>query len=298
MRHPAVALLAFAGLAACGGESITTSPLAADATLAPTATVAGQAGSASTNTIVVSESDISRQPENTPPARNWVLYSRLAGTGAFVTGPGTPPLGVGSITLETPTSADKVQLFNYDHVGTPLSQVSSMSYSTYRTAGTGQQVTAINVEVDVNGAAPGGFTTLVFEPVYNTTQGAVVNGQWQSWDAYNGGNAIWWSTRAIGGVCAFTCYVTWNQIVAANPDAVIVGGFGLNQGSGNPGLVSSVDALHFDTPTTSVTYDFEPYHVATSKDACKNDGWRTLRRADGSSFKNQGDCVSYTNTGR
>ena len=39
-------------------------------------------------------------------------------------------------------------------------------------------------------------------------------------------------------------------------------------------------------------------HVATNKDQCKNDGWKTLTRADGSTFKNQGDCVSYTNNGR
>ena len=295
MRHTALALLAFAGVAACSGDSIT-STLAADAARARGGT--DQAASASSNVVVVSESDIHRQPENTPPTGHWVLYSRLAGNGAFVSGPGTPPLGIGSVTFETPTGADKVQLFNYDHIGTPLSQVSSMSYSTYRTAGAAQQVTAINLEVDVNGAAPGGFTTLVFEPVYNTSQGAVVSGQWQTWDAYNGGNAIWWSSNPIPGAPNRDTFVSWNSIVAANPDAVIVGGFGLNQGSGNSGLVSSVDALHFDTPTTDVTYDFEPFHVATNKDACKDGGWRTLRRADGSSFKNQGDCVSYTNTGR
>jgi hypothetical protein len=36
----------------------------------------------------------------------------------------------------------------------------------------------------------------------------------------------------------------------------------------------------------------------TDKDGCKDGGWQTLTRADGSPFKNQGDCVSYTNTGR
>lgn len=39
-------------------------------------------------------------------------------------------------------------------------------------------------------------------------------------------------------------------------------------------------------------------NVATNKDQCKNDGWMTRTRADGSTFKNQGDCVSYTNNGR
>jgi len=34
-----------------------------------------------------------------------------------------------------------------------------------------------------------------------------------------------------------------------------------------------------------------------SKDACKNNGWKTLQDANGKTFKNQGDCVSYFATG-
>ncbi len=295
MRHPVLAAFALAGVAACAGDP--TSPSAQNADLALSAGAAAS-GAGGNGAVVVTESDITRQAENTPPTDDWVLYFRTAGNGAFASGPGTPPLGVGSLTLATPTGADKVTLFNYDHVGTRLADVRSMSYSTWRTTGTGQQVAAINLQVDVNGAAPGGFTTLVFEPVYNTAQGAVVNGTWQSWDAYMGGNAIWWSSNAIPGAPNRDTFVPWSTIVAANPDAVIVGGFGVNQGSGNPALVSSVDALHFDTPSVSVTYDFEPYRVATTKDACKNDGWKQVKRADGTGFRNQGDCVSYTNTGK
>jgi hypothetical protein len=44
------------------------------------------------------------------------------------------------------------------------------------------------------------------------------------------------------------------------------------------------------------TYD-EGRH-ATNKDDCKDGGWMDLVRDDGSTFKNQGDCVSYTNTGK
>jgi hypothetical protein len=36
---------------------------------------------------------------------------------------------------------------------------------------------------------------------------------------------------------------------------------------------------------------------AGGKDACKNDGWRTVRKADGTASKNQGDCVSCVNHG-
>jgi hypothetical protein len=253
---------------------------------------------ASCVTTTVTESDIARQPENTPPARNWVLYTRNAGNGAFQNGPGNPPLGSGSLVLTTPTGADKVTLFNYDYAGTALSSVNKIGYSTYRVSGSAQQVAALNIEVDVNGAAPGGFTTLVFEPVYNTGQGAVVDGQWQTWDAYNGGNAIWWSSNPIPGAPNRDTFVTWNTILANNPDAVIIGGVGINQGSGNPALTTAVDAFSFGTTSACATYNFDVFKVAENKDQCKNGGWQTYKRSDGSSFKNQGDCVSYTNNGR
>ncbi len=252
------------------------------------------------NTVVtVTDDDVARQAENTPPTRNWVLYTRNAGTGTFRVGPDTPPLGVGSLEFVTPTGADKVFLFNYDHIGVALAGIDALGYSTYRTSGAvANQVPAINIQVDVNGSATGGFTTLVFEPVYNTSQGAVQDGVWQNWDAYSGGQAIWWSTRAIPGVCAFSCYVSWNTIVANNPDAVIVGGFGVNQGSGNPALTAATDALKIGANGDSITYNFDPFRVAATKEDCKNGGWQTFRRADGSTFRNQGQCVSYVNTGR
>ena len=41
-----------------------------------------------------------------------------------------------------------------------------------------------------------------------------------------------------------------------------------------------------------------PSDVPTNATACKSGGWRHLHRFDGSTFKNQGDCVQYVNTGR
>lgn len=38
--------------------------------------------------------------------------------------------------------------------------------------------------------------------------------------------------------------------------------------------------------------------VATTKDECKKGGWADMTRADGTSFKNQGDCIQYVNTGK
>lgn len=34
------------------------------------------------------------------------------------------------------------------------------------------------------------------------------------------------------------------------------------------------------------------------KDDCKDDGWMTRTRADDSTFKNQGDCIQYRNSGK
>jgi hypothetical protein len=216
--------------------------------------LAAPASAASTETVT--EADVTRQVENTPPTDNWVLYTR-AGTpptaGAFVDGPATPPLGGGSLELTTATGSEKVFLFNYDHVGTAIGDVDDIAYSTYRQAGDAQQVAALNLQVDYNGAAAGGFTTLVYEPVYNNGDQPVVTGEWQGWQADEG---RWWSTQPINGQCAGAtgaCFRTWEQIVANNLDAVITGGVGVNQGSGNPGLVSNVDAFTFD----ETTYDLE-----------------------------------------
>jgi hypothetical protein len=41
-----------------------------------------------------------------------------------------------------------------------------------------------------------------------------------------------------------------------------------------------------------------PLPVPTNKEQCKNGGWMTLVRADGTHFKNQGDCIQYVNTGK
>lgn len=247
---------------------------------------------AAPSTEVVLEADVTRQAENTPPTDNWVVYTR-AGTpptaATFREGPATPPLGTGSLELTTATGGEKVFAFNYDHVGTTLSEVDSVSYSTYRSAGSAQQVAALNVQIDLNGTeTPGGFSTLVFEPVYNTDQGVVVSNEWQDWTA--SGSGVWWSTQPINDQCAgatAACDRTWDEIVASNPNAVVLG-VGPNQGSGNPGLTTAVDAFTFD----ETTYNFEsvaPKPVkAESKEDCKNGGWQNFQ----TEYKNQGDCVS------
>ena len=283
--------IALAATAAC-----TTDPTAPNVKSSELA-IAGVAA-VSTGSVVVTESDIARQIEDTPPTRSWVFYTRVASpaTGAFVVGPSAPPLGAGSFEMSTPLGTDKGTLFNYDHVGTRLADINAIRYATFRdpaSTAPAVQLPSINIEVDFNGPAiAGGYTSLVFEPVYNADEGAIQSGVWQTW---NGIPGIWWSTRPINGCAVVPCYQSWSDIVAANPNATILGGFGVNQGSGSGGLIAATDALTLGVDGARWIYNFEPFRTPVTKDDCKNDGWQHVTAADGSLFKNQGQCIKYVN---
>jgi hypothetical protein len=293
-RAPTITIALLATLAACNPESVTPSD---DTALAPSL------ATSASGATVITEADITRQAEDTPPLDNWVLYTRLAGNGTFRVGPGDPPEGVGSLELVTPNPAglDKVTLFNFDYHATPIANFTALGYHSYQSsAAIPIQLPSLNLTIDINGGTlnPGEFATLVFEPVYNTAQGAVVPGVWQDWDAIFGGQALWWLTRDHPIIGPRGTTVTWNAIKAALPNATILGGIGINQGTGSPALTASVDAFVVGVNGNTTTYDFEPFVTASNKDDCKNGGWQNARRSDGSPFKNQGDCVSYTNTRR
>jgi hypothetical protein len=226
-----------------------------------------------------------------------VVEQRAGSTYAFASGPATPPYGSGSFQITMADGVGKITLFTWNHVGTRLDSIASMGISTYRSSASTNPITqfpSINVEVDFVGDGSS-FTTLVFESYYTYGQGALDT--WQSWDAILGGDAIWWSTKDIPGVCAFNCFVSWDTIVANNPNAVISGGFGVNTGSGwNGNFEGAADGLAIN----GTVYDFEPgipvIGPPTSMDECKNGGWQQFNTPR--YFWNQGDCVSYVQTGQ
>lgn len=61
----------------------------------------------------------------------------------------------------------------------------------------------------------------------------------------------------------------------------------------DPGYGQIVDFDNTVVDETTYTYD-QP----ASKDECKQGGWSDLTRQNGTSFKNQGDCIQYFNTGK
>lgn len=234
----------------------------------------------------------------TPPvnSQGWSTNDTNAGgTVDFVVDP-TAPAGVGALQLTTDASTTaKAQYFH--GTNTPLANVTELSYYT-------RQVSASFVGGDpayqlitfLNGGTAG-FTTLVFEPYQNPQLGPVIPNLWQSWDVDSG---LFWSTRTVTcsngtivGTAGGPATYTLNDIKTICPNAVVAA-FGVNIGSNNPLYNVYTDLVDFN----GTTYDFEPYLVASNKDQCKNGGYNNVKRADGSSFKNQGDCIQYVNTGK
>ena len=208
----------------------------------------------------------------------------------------TAPRGVGALQLTTDaTTTAKAQFLH--EADTPLAALTDLSYYTKQVAPPGPVADpAYQLVTYLNGDTLG-FTTLVFEPYQNPSQGPIVNNVWQQWDVDAG---LFWSTRTVvcpngiivgtpGGPASYTLA----QINNICPNARVAG-FGVNIGSNNPGYNVETDLFNFN----GTIYDFEPYEVPTSKEQCKDGGWMTLNRADGSSFKNQGDCIQYVNTGK
>jgi hypothetical protein len=203
----------------------------------------------------------------------WTNATRNNGYVDFVNGPETPPLGAGSLEMGTTDGNDKAQLFNYDHVGTLLADIDSITYATYRdgaSANPPAQYPAINIEIDYVGDGSS-YTTLVWEPIYAYGQSNLAVDTWQTWDtmapSQTGFGGGWWSTKAIPGIpIAFNSFVDWDTIVANNPNARIKYGFGANIGSGWNGVFTgAVDALALTVNGETTTYDFEPVTPPTGK---------------------------------
>jgi hypothetical protein len=54
-----------------------------------------------------------------------------------------------------------------------------------------------------------------------------------------------------------------------------------------------VVALLLAVPIAIAPVGAAPVHTPSSKDQCKNDGWRTLTDDQGNAFRNQGQCVDW-----
>ncbi len=213
---------------------------------------------APTATIVVSPTNLN----------GWGFFQETAtGSGGFVAGPATAPLGIGSAQLVV-DGLGGVFLGTAEFRNTRLDALTGLSYSTYRTAGGAAQAIALQLGMDYNltDADTSFQGRLVYEP---STAGPVADATWQTWNPLTTGT--WFATRApynevcpLGGTCTFA------QVLAEWPNAGInaselLGGVFLKAG-GNwaGGFTGSVDALTIATAASSTTFDFNPEPLCTT----------------------------------
>ncbi|NLT07449.1 MAG: hypothetical protein GXY03_14250 [Solirubrobacterales bacterium] len=232
-----------------------------------TAAVAAVAGvlliattaTAAAETVVVTGSDL---------GGDWhAADTRPGGTATWETGPAAPPLGTDSVELSTADAAAKVQLLTDVYADTPLAAIDGIGYSTYRdplATGFVAGVASLNARVDLDGDGTADVY-MVYEPYQDQGNAAVLTGAWQTWDAYRGGDALWWINTGAGG-CGQATPCTWSEIVGLFPDAAIregtnvpiaPGSLGFNQGSGNAGFLTNVDGLLVSVDGEETVYDFE-----------------------------------------
>jgi hypothetical protein len=165
--------------------------------------------------------------------------------------------GEAALRLMTPTDPDKAAVRSVEDAGSALAAwIPTAAYSAYQNAADNDvQFPSMQLVVDFNGDAVGGFSTLTYEPVYNDGDDMTPN----QWHRYRAGEGEWCSTREIPGViaanetkCANGGDKPLSAYIAAQPN-IIVNALLINQGTFNPGLDAGVDLV--STPST--TYDFE-----------------------------------------
>ena len=208
------------------------------------------AASAATTTVVTAATPSWTQDDTRP-----------GGIVQWTTTFGAPAgLGSGSLELATDgTTAAKAGLYTHTMGGTPLSDVTGLSYWTYQAAASSPSGDAsYQLQIDVG---DGAFTTLVYEPYWNGTPAPA---SWQEWDV---GAGLFWSSHTtpdlgngnlVAGAGGPPLY-TLAQVETMYPNATVLG-IGVNVGTFNPSYDIGVDGVTFN----DTTYDFEPGVCSTS----------------------------------
>lgn len=121
-----------------------------------------------------------------------------------------------------------------------LSAIARLEYQTWQLNPASVALPSLNLTLDYNGADPGGFATLVYEPAED---GQTIHlNQWDTWNALRNGHAKWWSTRSLallpggdlGPGFVHTPAFAWSDILTKYPSAVMLA-WGLNFGKGSAG---------------------------------------------------------------
>ena len=164
----------------------------------------------------------------------------------------------GSLRLEAVGEEDWA--YAYKPADVPLSQVTQLSYRTYRDGRSNapaQLTSSFQLQLDCDGRSDVGSpegTPLGFFPFLNPQQGQVQSERWQQWDASAG---AWYSPAFLGPAGAVSStpsadavggegdYRSLGDVRAACPDGKVIG-FGVAHGANSAGLISYADDVVFN----------------------------------------------------
>jgi hypothetical protein len=243
------------------------------------------AGVSNADPVVVSPANMHNWTLNSFDGNGNIVNSGpYYGIAAMVTGPATPPLGVGSAELATPTGAGDggaaIATESYD--GTLLTSITALSYSSYDVTNNGQQFPYLAISINtgsIDNAGDSGATvnttdTLFFEPPYQQTttgnptlpnQATPTLHTWQTWNAFVGG---YWDNNNIAGtgtgVMPLSTFETdYPLATIENGGLAGLGGIALQVGFASSGdtYQGYVDNVTIGVAGVNTTYDFEPTPV-------------------------------------
>jgi len=185
--------------------------------------------------------------------------SNSIGETVFTPGPGAPPAGVGSATLQVDDTG-RASFGTMAFEGLPLSAITELNYSEYSSSAL--TTASISLQFDVDYDSTDASTIyqgrLVFEPSVAPTPDT-----WVFRDALAG---RWWATRAPGnGVCPQSSPCTWAEVLAAFPTIAVrndyIAGGAVLFRLGGPitgGAIASVDDFRLSAGFPATAIDFEP----------------------------------------
>jgi len=191
-------------------------------------------------------------PVSLSDMQGWAFKVTSPDLAEFVTGPTTPPLGVGSAHLATGASTTLETLLHKSYLGTKLADIGTLNYSAFTNSSAPVLNPVLEIYVNTDNLGP---DILAFDP-HNQINQVAQSGIWQNWDTLSP-TGIWITTAST--VCDSKSLAQYINC-AGNPEITDVTndgakGFRFKAATGINGYVDNftIGILGADT-----TYDFEP----------------------------------------
>jgi hypothetical protein len=200
------------------------------------------------------------------PGWGFIDDNAQGGSGMFVTGPGTPVAGTGSVRLRVTNTSQGYAFGSAKYGGVAFSQLTNLGYSTYRTSPSAPN-DAISLQLSVDYDLTDAATTWQGRAVWLPDAGTVNSGVWQTWSPltqgkwYGSNNSPKVANVVVPQLCSLSgSGCTWAQFTADYPQA------GVNAldpqylfkiGSGNSGFDGNVDNATVGVAGNDTTYNFE-----------------------------------------